>query len=584
MKRLLLYFLVMLVLVAWWATSTRQEVPAFISTSPVQTDYPADFQPRLKKLNDIHTTLNEKLPEGLCWESAQNHPVPGNPEAVKGGRVRISNAGPYPAHFLKFGGTVQFFHQNLNTATDVPLLQLHPLTKQITAGVASAWAKSGNTYYLQLNREARYNNGCPVRAADYLLGLLLQAEQKCTEYETIAALADKISTHGDSILSIRLKNTADILTVCQHLTAAEPGFYSQFDSRFRQTYAQRIPPTTGAYKVKRTEKGRLIELERVQNWWGEKTPLGQYRFNANTIEFHFLTSEAQVWEFFLRKKLDALQTRNIAAWQERLTDHPEVSTLTYDAEYPMPPYGIAINTRTVCNIDIRKGLLQAMDMNRAIQLIWRGEAQRLTTFSSGYGKLSPEHTPEYSYSPEKARASFFRAGYSVQGSDGILRKADGTKLSVKLLYTPNEKISTLISSLISSAATCGAEIIPEAVPWQTCQRQLDERKHELVFWAVPAPATPQPELFFAKTAESSFSPFSLDSQEMEQALEEYKKQPTADNLAHIDKLVYQSAIWLPGWKENRVYLAHHSHIQIPISPWCYDALDAHMFWVLPSTP
>jgi hypothetical protein len=51
------------------------------------------------------------------------------------------------------------------------------------------------------------------------------------------------------------------------------------------------------------------------------------------------------------------------------------------------------------------------------------------------------------------------------------------------------------------------------------------------------------------------------------------------DIARIDTLVYQLAIWLPGWKENRVYLAHHPRLKIPPSTWCFDALDAHLFCV-----
>ena len=66
---------------------------------------------------------------------------------------------------------------------------------------------------------------------------------------------------------------------------------------------------------------------------------------------------------------------------------------------------------------------------------------------------------------------------------------------------------------------------------------------------------------------------------MNAALADYRNTPSADNLARIDHLVHEHAIWLPGWKENRVYLIHHPSLRIPASPWCYDALDAHLFWV-----
>jgi hypothetical protein len=51
------------------------------------------------------------------------------------------------------------------------------------------------------------------------------------------------------------------------------------------------------------------------------------------------------------------------------------------------------------------------------------------------------------------------------------------------------------------------------------------------------------------------------------------------DLDRVDALVHELAIWLPGWKENRVYLVHHPRLRISPSPWSYDALDEHLFWV-----
>ncbi len=574
MKRALAIFALVLALVAWWATSRQHTAPgAEMVMANTPAPYPADFELRLSRVAGVHLERNAPLPYALPWQDASGHAPLGSPEATRGGRVRLCNAGPFPAHFHRFGGgAAQFFHQNLAAATDIALVAEHPISEQTTAGVAEAWYSEGNTHYFRLNPKASYNNGRPVRATDYLLAALLQAEQHCAEYESLAGAASDLRTHGEHILSITLRKPMRIEDAAALLTPAEPGFYADFDSRFRETYAQRIPPATGPYHVSKVQRGRLIELQRPQHWWGDNLPLCRHRFNALALEYHFLNSEAQVWEFFLRGELDALQTRNIAAWQERLADYPDLHTLVYDAEYPMPPYGIALNAHTLPDLNLRRGLLQAMDMDKAVALMMRGEGQRLTTFHTGYGKASPKGTPQYRFNPSAARECFAAAGYTESGSDGILRKADGTRLSVKLLYSPNEKISALLANLIRSAASCGAEIVPEPVPWQVCQRQLQERSHQLVFWAVPAPAQPNPALFFAPDAAPDFSPFSLDAPEMNDALQR-------GNLAEIDRLVYELAVWLPGWKENRVYLAHQPRLRIVPSPWCFDALDAHLFWV-----
>lgn len=367
MKRIIAIAVCLVAAAAWWAVSTTAPPPASASNCTEPAAYPADFRMRLSKVRRVHLQSGAPLPDSLQWQRADVHAPIGSPEAKKGGSVRLSNAGPFPAHFLRFGGGApQFFHQNLQAATEIPLLTKHPATGEISAGVAVAWARNGSTIYFRLHPKARYNNERPVRADDYLLSALLQAEQHCTEFDELAAAITEMRSHGDSVLSVTLRENCDLPAVCALLHAAEPAFYSEFDSRFRERYTQRIPPGTGPYRVDKLERGRMIELQRVQNWWGEALPLYRHRFNADTLEYHFLTSEAQVWEFLLKGKLDALQTRNITAWQERVTNNDELLTQVYDAEYPLPPYGIACNTRTLPDIHLRRGLMQAMEDRKSV--------------------------------------------------------------------------------------------------------------------------------------------------------------------------------------------------------------------------
>lgn len=583
MKRALSLLLLLVVAVAWWATSSRKSnAPAADAPAAVNepAPYPADFDERLARVAGLRLSLGKPLPPAIPWQNATGHPAVGDAAARPGGRVRLCNAGPFPAHFHRFGGgEAQFFHQNLLAATEIPLVARHPLTGQPTAGVAEAWAVVGRTVHFRLNPAARYNNGRPVRAGDYLLAALLQAEQRCAEYEQLAEAAEALCAHNETHLSITLRSEADAVRAARLLMPAEPAFHSGFDSRYREQFAQRIPPATGPYRVSRVEHGRRIELQRPATWWGESLPLCRHRFNVLALEYHFLNSEAQVWEFLLRGKLDALQTRNITAWQEHAEPASHLHRTVYDAEYPLPPYGIALNTRTLPRLELRRGLLHAMDMDRAVALMTRGEGQRLRTFHSGYGPRTPQETPQYRYDPETARRYFAQAGYTTAGSDGILKRADGTRLSVRLTYTPHEKISALLTCIIRSAADCGAEIVPEPLPWQHCQRRLQERSHELCFWAVPAAEEPSPALFFSPQAAPEYSPFGLNSPEMNAALTEFEQ---TGNLSAVDAQVCRHAIWLPGWKENRVYLAHNPRLRIPPSPWCFDALDAHLFWFEPA--
>ena len=563
--------------------------------------YPPDFAERLAHVQGVRLRVSShtELPCGLHWQNAAQEEEIGDPAARKGGTLRISNAGPYPANFLHFGSAMpQFFHHSLFRMLEIPLVARHPVSGASIPGTARQWAVEGRTVYYRLNPAARYTNGCPLRAADYALGALLRLECGCTEGDALRETVESITAAGDGTLIVTLRQPTYHAerVAAELLHPAEPGFYAEFCGDYRERYAQRIPPTTAAYTVARTQRGRMVELARVPNWWAANEKFYRHRFNAARIQHHFLIDEAQVWELFLRGELDALQTRNTAAWERHRANAPgSIIFHDFTADFPAPPYGIALNARNVQPLALRQGLLHAMDMDAAVARIFHGDAERLRSFTTGYRGISPSHTPEYRHNPAAARECFAQAGYTAQGTDGILRRTDGTRLSVRLAYTPSDKVGALVDTLVQSARSCGAEVLPEPLPWQDTARMLQEGRHEMVFWATAAgDDAPDYTRHFAMGARGFDAPFCTDNDALARLTADFtqaRTEPERSEIARqIDRSVYELAIWLPGWRENRVHLAHHPRVKFPDCPACrfstpntYDILEAHLFW-LDDTP
>ncbi len=610
MKKLILILLPLLLLVVLAAhlhtgrpgEAVRAETADGRPQLPVAC--PADMWRQLSRLPGVEwgQRCEADIPAGLPWQSGEGEPEIGDPHARKGGRVRLSNVGPFPANWLAFGSpTPQFFHYNLFTTVEMPLVGLHPVTRREIPGLAEAWAQQGRQLWFRLDPQARYSNGRPVRAADVALGLLLRARVGVGEWGSFRALAEELCVYGEHVLSVRLREGVSLPLAAAQMSAllhpAEPGFYAEAAGDYRERYRNRIPPTTGAYTVGRVERGRLVELVRVKDWWAKDKRFYRHTCNVDAIEHHFLTDEAQAWEFFLRGRLDVLQTRNLSAWQNYLdgdaaVEQGRIIPHRFAADYPMPPYGIALNAAQIPNLQLRRGIMQALDMDKAVALIFRGEAERLTTFHSGYGELSPTDTPTYAFDPAAARACFAAAGYTQAGADGILQRADGERLSLRFSCSPSEKISTLASVLVQSAAACGLELVPEPLSWQQWSTQLREGRHELTFWAGMA-ASPLPEparIFASSAAVGDEAPFALRDAAVDAAITAYEQAvddtTRAAALAALDCRVQELALWLPGWKENRVYLAAWQHVRFPDVPACrfstpgsYEVMEAHLYWV-----
>ncbi len=106
---------------------------------------------------------------------------------------------------------------------------------------------------------------------------------------------------------------------------------------------------------------------------------------------------------------------------------------------------------------------------------------------------------------------------------------------------------------------------------------------------------PEPARFFASRAEGDDAPFALKDAAMEAALAAYEgagdDAARAAALAELDRLIHERAVWLPGWKENRVRLAAWSHVRFPNVPSCrfstpspYEVMEAHLYWVEDESP
>lgn len=572
-------------------SATIQEAQTAASQPPAA--YPSDFEQKLTELAEIKISLHPaaELPGNIPWQSNKPSPPVGSPAARKGGTLRLCNVGPFPANFLAFGSlSPQFFHYNLFERINVPLVWEHPATGQEMSGLAEAWGRKGDCFFFRLQPTARYSNGRPVRAADFALGALLRIKNGDT---SIPTFIKTLRIYGDKVLAVEIRhiNLSPELSISKLLHPAEPGFYADFTQDYPRTYAQRIPPTTGAYSVTEIQRNRLIALKRVPQWWADELPGFRYTHNFARIEHHFLTDEAQAWEMLRSGRLDIMQTRNIAAWHSKLEGVPaaedgRIVLHSLTVQQPMPPYGIALNAQAIPNEEIRRGILQALDMGKAIDILFRGYAAQLTQFTTGY-RHAPHQISAYHYSPAAARSCFANAGYTESGPDGILRKPDGTRLSFHFTYTPSDKLSTLASILVQSAAACGLEIVPHPQPWQNISRALKEGSHELVFWAsMPGAPLPDYRRFLHSASTGSDAPFRLNSPEMDAAITAAEQATTPEQAAaackRIDELIYHLAIWLPGWMENRANVAAWKHIQLPPEyAGTYDVAESHQLWSSP---
>ncbi|MEG2237308.1 MAG: ABC transporter substrate-binding protein [Akkermansia sp.] len=573
------------------------------------------------RANQLPQALHEqgkglKKGDEVIWQNGAEEPDIGDAQAKKGGNMTLWNCGPFPPTLRAFGpGSKNYFNHSLYDTVEMPLVAMHPATKKMMPGLASSWAigADGKTVFYRIDPRARYSDGLPVKARDFLLNMCLRTSDFAKDPYWVSHYRDNIlavRTYGDDVIAVTMPYPMPYLPAraAKNFLPASPAFYRDFDASFVEKYQWRAAPTTGGYTVLSRDIlwGRRLVMSRVKNWWAKELPFYHYSCNVDTITHLFMADEGKILEMFHQGEVDALTVHKSKIWNEQL-ETPELANgavqkwhLTTD--YPCPPFGIFLNTAIapLDSHDVRRGVMHALNMDRVIEVISQGDFARLESYAEGYGALTKK-TRNLSYSPERARAFFARAGYDRVGDDGVLMNAKGERLSLEFTFAGvSPTIQNMSSILRQDARLCGLDLRLEALDPSVCSRKVFEKRHQMVFWAnvLPYPTPELNKVFHSSLAYDDRGRLvphtdnltSIADNELDQVLLQEKWAKNEEELRHalhaVQSRLAELCIWVPAWRENGARVASWGWVKWPDSKetqFCYpmidDPLESHLYWI-----
>jgi microcin C transport system substrate-binding protein len=366
----------------------------------------------------------DEVPKDLVWKDGMEQPEIGDPAALKGGVFR---------RFIpSFPPTIRPFGDNSNNSfrgdaydyIELPMVSLHPETMKEIPGLAKAWAESpdGRTVYFKLDPEARYSDGVPVRARDFLVAVYLRVSDHIVNpyakqfyRENIA----QIAIYDDTMVSVSLPETkAYAAALAGAITPSAPHFYSEYGADYNERYQWRFPPTTGAYEIRPDDvvKGVSITQTRVKDWWARDRKYYKHRFNPDKIVHTVVRDESKAFELFRAGELDTFYLTRPELWYEKSEIEPVhkgyIERVTFYNRYPKIPRGLYLNVAKapLDKLDVRIGIQHAMNWQKVIDVMFRGDCQRLNAFNEGYVTFSDPSIRSRPYSIELARAAVRKAG------------------------------------------------------------------------------------------------------------------------------------------------------------------------------
>src|SRR5712672_1550563 len=114
------------------------------------------------------------LPKDIVWETDNDEPLIGAEKAIRGGTLNVS-IGAYPLTFRIMGPNNNDFFASWNRAftSAFSLITMHPVTDKFIPMMATHWSvqKDQKTIYFKLDPDARWSDGKPITADDYVFTL-----------------------------------------------------------------------------------------------------------------------------------------------------------------------------------------------------------------------------------------------------------------------------------------------------------------------------------------------------------------------------------------------------------------------------
>ncbi|MBK1835525.1 ABC transporter substrate-binding protein [Roseibacillus ishigakijimensis] len=568
-----------------------------------------------QSLGDFFAFKDESAwPQDLEWEDGQDLPDLGDPKAKKGGAFRY--------FWSTFPPTVRQFGSNSNNGArgdmydllEVYLVHLHPVTQDIMPGIAREWAVSpdGRTVYFQIHPEAKFNDGHPIEAEDFLTWARLRlADQVDSIYfkQAIREQFAQFAVYAPDKLAITMPEAKPLMPYqCGGIGPGATHFYDEFGPDFEERYQWVIPPNSSAYRLEEGDlvKGESLTLTRVDDWWLRDRKFYRYRFNADKLVYRVVRNPTKAWELFRAGEIDYFGITLPEYYYER-SEMPAVfkgyvERTTWYNQYPRIPWGLYLNTaeKPLDNKMVRRGLALATNWEKVIDVVFRGDFSRLDGFTSGYGAITHPEVTARPFSINKARAAFAEAGYTREDEDGILMNAAGQRLEFSLTFTSSPERAKLMVILKEEARKAGVNYILDGREPTAAYKKVVSKEHQIYFsaWQFTPPAPAYYEYFHSRNAydekgnrkAQTNNVFSYANEEMDRLTEAYRNARTMDELievAHrIQLIVAEEDLFIPGytnefarvatWRWVRWPDTQETHFAPPLS---YIPMESYCYWI-----
>ncbi len=326
----------------------------------------------------VHTTHSLTLYGQPHYGNDFTHFNYTNPDAPKGGQIRLGSMGtydnlnPFILKGVTAAGALLIYNRLCTKSQDEPFTEYGQLARQMQMPEDRSWV------VFELRTEARWHDGQPVTAEDVVFSFNTLIEKGIPFYRSFYADVSQVEALDNYRVKFSLKEgTNREMPLIIGQMRVLPKHYWQ-DRDFSATTLE--PPLgSGPYKIAELEAGRSITYERVKDYWGRDLPVHKGRHNFDRIRYEYYRDATVAIEAFKSGEYDFRSLGNSKEWATGYEDFAPLAEGRLVKE--MVPHqlirgmqGFCFNTRRskFADAQVRHALAYAYDFEWTNQNLYYG--------------------------------------------------------------------------------------------------------------------------------------------------------------------------------------------------------------------
>jgi len=310
-----------------------------------------------------------------------------NPDALKGGDVRLSAVGSFDSlhPFILKGrsaaGLGLAFESLMAPANDEASTYYGLIAESVEIPDDFSWVA------YTLRPEARWHDGSPITTDDVIFSfeMLKTKGHPCYRaYYANVASAEQTGPHTVKFTFAGGLNR-ELPQIVGQLPVLPKAVFEGRD--FEETTLEPIM-ASGPYRVMEVDPGRAIIYERIKDYWGADLPVNRGRYNFDRIRYDYYRDQTVALEAFKSKEYDFRQETAAKVWATGY-DVPSVRDgliITEEIRHEVPTgmQAFVFNIRRYLFQDrrVREALSLAFDFEWANKNLFYGQYARTGSFFS----------------------------------------------------------------------------------------------------------------------------------------------------------------------------------------------------------